>query len=236
VHTKLILIVEDDEKLRSSLARHLSENGFRTISASNGREGFKRFQTGKPDLVVLDHGPPRVDGYELLVKIRHFGDTPVIMATTWNSHDDELRCRHLGADDYLPKPIHNEVLAEHVKMLLTRGEDRCANRPIRLGKLTIDPDAHTVFVDDPAGAMELKLTNSERKLLAHMARSPRQVFERADLIYDCFPNSNMLLRTIDSHVCHLNRKLADAGIDVYLEQVRSVGYRLKIRNTNPMDA
>ncbi|MDX0931590.1 response regulator [Sinorhizobium medicae] len=57
MHTKLILIVEDDEELRSSPERHLSENGFRTISASNGREGFKRFQTGKPDLVVLDHGP-----------------------------------------------------------------------------------------------------------------------------------------------------------------------------------
>ncbi|WP_457811073.1 response regulator [Sinorhizobium meliloti] len=121
MHTKLILIVEDNEELLCSLERHLSEHGFRTISASDGFKGFKRFQTEKPDLVVLDHGPPRVNGYELLERIRHFGDTLVIMATTWNSHDDELRCRHLGADDYVPKPIHDAVLTARVKILLRGG-------------------------------------------------------------------------------------------------------------------
>ncbi|WP_457811072.1 winged helix-turn-helix domain-containing protein [Sinorhizobium meliloti] len=102
--------------------------------------------------------------------------------------------------------------------------------------MTIDPDEYTAFVDDPLGAIELKLTNSELKLLAHMARCPGQVFERADLIYACFPDSNMLLRTIDSHVHKLRRKLAVAGIDGYLETVLGVGYRLRNLNTNPMDA
>lgn len=236
MHTKLILIVEDNEELLCSLERHLSEHGFRTISASDGFKGFKRFQTEKPDLVVLDHGPPRVNGYQLLEKIRHFGDTPVIMATTWNSHDDELRCRYLGADDYLPRPIHNAVLTERVRTLLRRGEDRGAIRPIHYRKLTIDLDEYTAFVDGPLGAIELKLTNSELKLLAHMARCPGQVFERADLIYACFPDSNMLLRTIDSHVSNLKRKLAGAGVDGYLETVRDVGYRMRNLNTNPMDA
>nr|WP_234896271.1 response regulator transcription factor [Sinorhizobium meliloti] len=232
----MILIVEDNEELRCSLERHLSENGFRTISASDGFKGFKRFQTAKPDLVVLDHGPPGVDGFQLLAKIRHSGDTPVIMATAWSAHEDELKCYHLGADDYLPKPIHNAVLTERVKSLLKPREDRYANRPIHFGKLTIDEDEYTAFVDDPLGAIELKLTNSELKLLAHMARFPGQVFERADLIYGCFPDRNMHLKTIDSHVCNLKRKLAGAGIDGYLEHVRGVGYRLRNLNTNPMDA
>ncbi len=167
---KLILIVEDNEKLRSSLKQHLLEAGFRTDCAADGVVGFSRFRLLKPDLVFLKDDLPRQTGFELLFDIRLDSDTPVIMASAWNSWKTELKCFKQGADDFIHMPYNNHVVTERIKKVLRRSG---ANQLIRVGRLTINPDARTACVDDPTGEIKLHPTPSEYKLLVCMATSPR---------------------------------------------------------------
>ncbi|RVQ47792.1 response regulator transcription factor [Sinorhizobium meliloti] len=220
---KLILIVEDNEELRSSLNRHLLQAGFRTDCAADGVVGFSRFRLLKPDLVFLKDELPRQTGFELLIDIRLDSDTPVIMASAWNSWKTEYQCFKQGADDFIRMPYNNHVVTERIKKILRRGG---ANQLIRVGKLTINPDARTACVDDPAGEIKLDPTPSEYKLLFCMASSPGRVFTRLELIEHCFPQSELLESTINTHMHNLRHKLTAAGIGNYLDGRRGVGYAL----------
>ncbi|RVI58034.1 DNA-binding response regulator [Sinorhizobium meliloti] len=220
---KLILIVEDKEELRSSLEAHLLQAGFRTDCAADGVVGFSRFRLLKPDLVFIKDELPRQTGFELLFDIRLDGDTPVIMASAWNSWKTELQCFQQGADDFIRMPYNNHVVTARIKKVLRRGG---ANQLIRVGKLTINLDARTACVDDPTGEIKLKLTAAEYKLLVHMASSPGRVFTRLELIGACFPQSEMLESTINNHICNLRFKLKGAGIGNYVDTRRGAGYAL----------
>lgn len=223
---KLILIVEDNEDLRSSLEPHLLQAGFQTACAADGVVGLSRFRLLKPDLIFLDDELPRMSGFELLFEIRRCSDTPVIITSVWRNWNHEHQCLKQGADDFIPKPYNNHVVTERIKNVLRRGRDRCANQLIRVGKLTINPDACTVCVDDPTGEIKLKPTAAEYKLLVHMASSPGRVFTRGELIGACFPESEMLEPTINNHICNLRRKLKGAGIANYVDTRHGVGYAL----------
>lgn len=220
---KLILIVEDNEELRSSLEAHLLQAGFRTDCAADGVVGFSRFRMLKPDLVFTKDELPRQTGFELLFDIRLDGDTPVIMASAWNSWKTELRCFQQGADDFMRMPYNNHVVTERIKKVLRRVG---ANQLIRVGKLAINLEARTACVDGPTGEIKLNLTAAEYKLLVHMASSPGRVFTRLELIGDCFPQSEMLESTINNHICNLRRKLDGAGIGNYVDTSRGAGYAL----------
>ncbi|MER8811321.1 response regulator transcription factor [Mesorhizobium australicum] len=226
MHNELILIVEHNEALRSSVKGHLSQVGFRTVCASDGVVGLSHFRLLKPDLVVLGDELPRKDGFEVLNEIRRYSDTPVIMTSVWNTWSHEHRCLTLGADNFMQKPYDHHVLTQRIKKLLRRGGSR-ANRLVRVGKLTIDPDAHSACVDAPTGVKELKLTNTEYNLLAHMARFPSRVFSRGDLIDGCFSDDGPLETTLNTHMHNLRGKLTNGGIGDYLKCVRGIGYRLE---------
>nr|WP_210761472.1 response regulator [Escherichia coli] len=225
MNNALILIVEDEPEIVDILKRYFEREEFRTVSANDGDTGLSHHLRLKPDLVVLDVKLPGQDGYEILAAIRRRGDTPVIMVTALAEDLDKLQALRIGADDYVVKPFNPlEVVARAKAVLRRAGSNRA--RVIRLGALTIDPDAHTVVVETSAGKRKLDLTRTEFRLLAHMAQAPNRVFERGELVDACLPEGDAVDRTVDSHISKLRRKLAEAGVDRQLSGVRGVGYRL----------
>jgi len=231
VHNQLILVIEDHWQIRDLMEQYLSREGFRTSNASDGTQGLANFQMLKPDLVVLDIGLPRQDGFSVLNGIRRQSDTPVIVVTARDDPVDELQCFRLGADDFIMKPFrHTGVVVERVKATLRRCRIRGASRLIRFENLAVDLDGKTACVHHPTGIKKLSLTMSEHKLLARMAESPGRAIQRAELIDACFTESMPLETTINTHMHNLRRKLNDAGARAHLAPVRGFGYRLEIKN------
>ncbi|MDX1047470.1 response regulator [Sinorhizobium medicae] len=227
MNNQLILVVEDHWQIRDLMEQYLSREGFRTSNASDGTQGLANFQVLKPDLVVLDIGLPRQDGFSVLNGIRRQSDTPVIVVTARDDPVDELQCFRLGADDYIIKPFrHPGVVVERVKATLRRCRIRGASRLIRFENLVVDLDACTACVDHPTGVIKLSLTMSEHRLLARMAEFPGRAIQRAELIDACFTENTPLETTVNTHVHNLRRKLNDAGACVDLVPVRGIGYRL----------
>jgi two-component system response regulator AdeR len=223
----LILIVEDEPEIISIVTAYLEREGFRTVSAAEGQTALDLHRILKPDLVVLDIGLPRFDGWEVLSALRHTGWTPVVMLTAMDQDLDKIQGLRLGADDYVVKPFNPVELVARVKAILRRSErPGIAHSALRAGVLEIDLESHAASIVLRGQRRELLLTLTEFRLLAHMARSPQRVFSRSELIDACLPDGIALERTLDSHLSNLRRKLVDAGAEGYVTNVRGVGYRL----------
>lgn len=226
----LVLIVEDEPEIVDILETYLAREGFRTISAGDGTIGLAHHLRVRPDLIVLDVKLPGQDGYEVLAAVRRRGDTPVIMVTALAEDLDKLQALRIGADDYVVKPFNPLEVVARAKAVLRRTAGQNRKQPIRIGPLTVDPDAFRASIDQPSGSTTLELTRTEFRLLAYMAGSPNRVFERSELVDACLPEGEALERTVDSHMSNLRRKLAAAGGDALLTGVRGVGYRLGDRH------
>ncbi|MBJ2153154.1 response regulator [Paracoccus sp. IB05] len=222
----LILIVEDEPEIAEILESYFAREGFRVISARDGNTGLAHHQSLRPDLVVLDIKLPGQDGYEVLATIRRRGQTPVIMVTALAEDLDKLQALRIGADDYVVKPFNPLEVVARARAILRRTRGVGADHLLRLGPLTVDPDAYRAMIDAGPAPVILDLTPTEFRILAHMARYPGRAFSRGDLIDACLPESAALDRTVDSHVSNLRRKLATAGAGDVLEGVRGIGYRL----------
>ncbi|WP_434058458.1 response regulator [Coralliovum pocilloporae] len=221
----LILIVEDEPDISSILEAYFQREGFRTVCAGDGEMGLQHHQMLKPDLVVLDINLPKADGFTVLGELRQRGDTPVMMVTALAEDLDKLSALRIGADDYVVKPFNPLEVVARAKAILRRGRSTEA-AVFRLGDLVVDPTAHTAFVQSDGSKAHLDLTLTEFTLLAHMIRVPSKAFSRAELLDACFPDSDALERTIDSHVSNLRRKLDKGGAEGMLTSVRGIGYRL----------
>lgn len=226
MNNALILIIEDEPEIAEIIGTYLSREGFRTITAGDGTVGLAHHLRLRPDLVVLDIKLPGQDGYDVLAAIRRRGETPVIMVTALAEDLDKLQALRIGADDYVVKPFNPLEIVARVKAVLRRTMGCGSGQMLRVGALTIDPQAYRVAVDSAAGPVTLDLTRTEFRILAHMAASPGKVFERSELVDACLPEGEALDRTVDSHVSNLRRKLAGVGADGLLTGVRGVGYRL----------
>lgn len=218
----LVLIIEDDPEIQAILDAYFQRDGFRTVTTADPRLGLSHHQRLRPDLVVLDVKLPGMDGFEVLAAIRRAGETPVLMVTAMSEDLDKLQGLRMGADDYVTKPFNPQEVVARARAILRRSQGARQAHVLRLGPLAIDPDTHEAQIE---GA-PLPLTLTEFRLLHHMARHPGRAFTRADLIDACFPESDALDRTVDSHVSNLRRKLAQAGAEDLLSSVRGVGYRL----------
>ncbi|WP_349598172.1 response regulator [Thalassospira sp. NFXS8] len=226
VNNALILIIEDEPEIAEIIGTYLSREGFRVVTAGDGTIGLAHHLRLRPDLVVLDIKLPGQDGYEVLAMIRRRGDTPVIMVTALAEDLDKLQALRIGADDYVVKPFNPLEVVARVKAVLRRTVARDSEQMLRVGSLTIDPQAYRVEVEAAAGPVTLGLTRTEFRILAYMALRIGRVFERSELVDACLPEGEALDRTVDSHVSNLRRKLAAAGADGLLVGVRGVGYRL----------
>ena len=226
----LILIAEDEPEIGDILEAYLVRSHMRVIHARDGVQALQMHSMHKPDLVILDVHMPRKDGWQVLAEIRAHSLTPVIMLTALDQDMDKLMGLRMGADDYVVKPFNPPEVVARVQAVLRRlqaPQTQEAHRILRVGGLAIDTEYHEVTVEAASTPTVLALTHTELKLLAHLARTPRRVFTRLELLNACLPESDSLERTVDSHLSKLRKKLEDAGVQGIPCGVRGVGYKFK---------
>lgn len=224
----LILIAEDEPEIADILSAYLKRSGFQTAQALDGRRALELHQSLKPALVLLDVLMPNLDGWMVLAEIRHRGTTPVIMLTAQDQDMDKLMGLRIGADDYIVKPFNPAEVVARTQAVLRRSLDHgYATRPsvLRVNAFEIDIDSHEVSVQIGAQKHPLNLTVTEFRLLAQLAKAPKRVFSRAELLALCSPESDSLERTVDSHISKLRRKIEDLGLQGVPVSIRGVGYR-----------
>lgn len=225
----LVLIAEDEDEIAEILAAYLVRSGLRYLHARNGREALVLHLSHKPDLVLLDVQMPEVDGWRVLSEIRLRGNTPVIMLTAMDQDIDKLTGLRIGADDYVVKPFNPAEVIARTQAVLRRTSLQGAHpnqQMLRVAPFQIDLDSHEVLVEADGGTHRLELTLTEFKLLTQLARVPKRVFSRAELLANSLPEGDALERTVDSHVSKLRRKIEELGITGIPSGVRGVGYRL----------
>ena len=222
--SKTIMVVDDEERLRSLLRAYLAQEGFRVLTAADGQEALRMARQERPDLIILDIMMPQMDGYEFMRRHKREQDTPVIMLTAKLDDTDKLLGLELGADDYVTKPFSPRVLAARVRAVLRRaGQSPPKAEVLRAADVVLDRARHEVSV---AGE-PVYLTPSEFDLLAALISAPGRTFTRGDLLervrgtdYDGYE------RTIDVHIRNLRAKIEpDPHKPRYVETVYGVGYR-----------
>ena len=227
----LVLIIEDEPEIVDIIRAYLARDGLRGVGAGDGREGLRQHLALKPDLVLLDVKIPEPDGWQVLAELRRRGDTPVIMLTAHDQDLDKLLALRVGADDYVVKPFNPAEVVARVRAVLRRaragGHGNGGNAGmLRCGPLEIDLDTHQARVVVDGASTPLPLTLTEFRLAVYLARTPRRVVSRAELLASCLPEGDALERTVDSHISKLRRKLEEAGVAGMPFSLRGVGYRM----------
>lgn len=218
-----ILVVEDEQSIRTIVEYALRDAGFSVVSAARGDDALDIVARDQIDLVVLDLMLPGLDGLEVCKRIRRERSMPIIMLSARGEELDKVLGLELGADDYVTKPFSPRELVSRVRANLRRARlepDRTA--PLRAGDLEIDAVARTVR----RGDAEIPLTFSEFEILHKLAGSPRRVFTREELMNHLWKgNFYGDLRSVDVHVRHLRQKVEhDPSAPVLIRTVRGVGY------------
>ena len=226
--TRTILMVDDQPNIRQLVQMYLSQEGFRVVTAANGREALFLARQEQPDLIILDLMMPEMDGYDFLRAHRKERDTPIIMLTAKIEEQDRVLGLELGADDYVIKPFSPRELTARVRAVLRRlSRDTEEGSVLRMGDLVLDEQTHRAYLQgDP-----IELTPTEFDLLAILMRSPGRVFSRWELLERLQGDAvEGVERTIDVHVRNLRVKIEeDPRAPRYLETVYGVGYRLAER-------
>jgi DNA-binding response OmpR family regulator len=219
-----ILVVDDEQSIRTIVEYALKDAGFDVTLVGRGDDALQAIDAEPIDLVVLDVMLPGMDGLEVCQKIRAERSTPIIMLSARGEELDKVLGLELGADDYVTKPFSPRELVSRVKANLRRGrlDADTVDESIRIGELVIDPAARSVTKNDD----ELTLTLSEFEILHKLAKSPRRVFTRQELMDHLWRGTFYGdLRSVDVHVRHLRQKVEDdASNPVLIKTVRGVGY------------
>jgi DNA-binding response OmpR family regulator len=221
-----LLVVEDDERIRTALIRALRDRGHVVSSAGTALAGLRQAVEDRPDLVVLDLGLPDLDGRELLRMLRAVSTVPVIVATARDDDDSIVQALDAGADDYVLKPFPASQLDARIRAVLRRAADAAdtALAPVSVGPLTVDPRSRRVT---NAGA-PVELSPKEFDLLAYLAARVGTVVSKRELLGEVwqlpYGGSD---KTVDVHLSWLRRKLGEtAAAPRLLQTVRGVGVRL----------
>lgn len=223
-----VLVVDDDPEIVRLVRAYLEQGGYRVLVAYDGETALHILRRERADLVVLDLMLPDRDGWDVTRVVRSdpmLQAIPIIMLTARVEDQDKIVGLELGADDYVTKPFNPRELVARVRAVLRRAQGEATpSRLLRVGEVTVDPDAHQVQV----GEQGIKLTPTEFALLRAMAEQPGRTLTRLELIEQGLGYSyEGLERTVDSHIKNLRRKLSGAGLDEELiETVFGVGYRL----------
>jgi len=198
-----ILIVEDEPDLLRSLAQALREEGYAVDSADNGEDGLFNAESYDYDAIVLDVMLPRLDGWELLQRLRKTKKTPVLMLTARDQSRDRVKGLDTGADDYVVKPFDLPELFARLRALIRRGANRSTNI-IEVGEVTIDTAARNVRLREKP----VELTAREYSLVAFLALHRGEVVTRTQLYEHLFDeNDNTLSNLLDVHVSNVRKKL-----------------------------
>ncbi len=229
-----IALVDDDKNILASVTMLLEQEGYTVRTFSDGVSALAGLSSTPPDLAILDIKMPRMDGLELLRRLRQGGDLPVIFLTSKDEEIDELMGLNAGADDYIRKPFSQRLLLERVKAVLRRN-DHHAKIPITpgeqkkealtRGKLALDPLRHECTWE----GKPVRLTVTEFLILQSLAQRPGFVKSRDNLMDAAYDDQVYVDdRTIDSHIKRLRKKFKVVADDFdAIETLYGVGYRYK---------
>ena len=221
-----IALVDDDQNILTSVSLMLESEGFEVDTYSDGEQALIGLRRRAAELAILDIKMPRLDGMELLQKIRVGSAMPVIFLTSKDDELDEALGLRMGADDYITKPFSQRLLLERVRAVLRRADinDNSASEGlITIGNLSMDPDRHSCTWK----GMDVKLTVTEFMILEALARRPGVVKNRDQLLDAAYGETTYLDdRTIDSHIKRLRRKFRETDQDFdSIETLYGVGYK-----------
>lgn len=230
--TTTILIVEDEESLADPLAYLLEKEGFEALVAADGQTALTDFAANDVDLVLLDLMLPGMSGTDVCKKLRATSDVPIIMVTARDSEIDKVVGLELGADDYVTKPYSTRELIARIRAVLRRRSDVVepeaevpSGNILEGGRVRLDVERHTVFVDDNPVPMPLK----EFDLLEYLMRNSGRVLTRGQLI-DRIWGSDYVgdTKTLDVHVKRLRTKIEkEPSRPEQLITVRGLGYKFE---------
>ena len=226
-----IALVDDDRNILTSVSMTLEAEGFEVETYNDGQSAFEAFSKRMPELAVLDIKMPRMDGMDLLQRLRQKSSIPVIFLTSKDDEIDEVLGLRMGADDYVKKPFSQRLLVERIRALLRRQEARATEttepetetRILVRGNLTMDPLRHAVKWK----GKDVSLTVTEFLLLQALAQRPGFVKSR-DQLMDVAYDDQVYVddRTIDSHIKRLRKKMRMADDEFSaIETLYGIGYR-----------
>jgi DNA-binding response OmpR family regulator len=222
-----ILIIEDEPSIAEVASLYLKRAGYQVQVAGDGMTALQVMTLSMPDLLVLDVMLPGIDGFEVMRWVRERGDTPIIVLTSRREEVDRIAGLEMGADDYMVKPFSPQELVSRVRAVLrrTHGAQENLERPLVIGDLEINPQTRLVTV---SGA-EIVLTVKEFELLWLLARHPRQVFSRQQLLERVWGASEYIdPSTVTVHVRRLREKIeANPSEPVHILTVWGIGYRFE---------
>jgi two-component system phosphate regulon response regulator OmpR len=215
-----ILVVDDDDRIRTLVKRYLAREGHRVTAAEDAAHARRLLQNIVFDLIVLDIMMPGETGLELTRAIRAEADTPILLLTARGEPEDRIAGLRVGADDYLPKPFEPEELSLRIAAILRRAKPPPAQTELHLGDAVWNIERQELRRE----GVLVRLTDAEAGLMAALARTPGEAVSREELAR---LTSVTLDRSVDVQVTRLRRKLEeDAEAPIYLQTVRGVGYRL----------
>jgi len=222
-----VLVVDDDEELLDLMTYALRREGFSVLGAVDGQQALLRWETDKPDIILLDGNLPKIDGFDVCRRIRHESKTPIIMLTARDDEPDIVRGLTMGADDYVTKPFSTKQLTARIRAVLRRSQADSYRQPaseVRAGEIVLDLQSHQAT----KGGAAVQLTPLEFRILHMLAMNEGRVIPYSRLIeygwgyYD--ENNSSLLKT---HISHVRTKLGlSADKPGGIKSVLGVGYSL----------
>ena len=225
-----VLIVDDDPSVIELLTMYLKKAEFSVRSANTGPGCLKAIDERRPDIVLLDIMLPGMDGYEVCQAIRQKQGLPIIFVTARDDEVDPIIGLEVGADDYITKPFNPREVVARVKAVLRRAAQgqQPASQAVRHPGFEIDPETREVRVHGE----EVSLTPREFDIVLLIARRPRIVFPRQDILQTiwCYDSDYGDYRTVDTHVKRARQKLREAGLqECVIETVWGTGYRFVVK-------
>jgi two-component system alkaline phosphatase synthesis response regulator PhoP len=227
--TKKILVIDDEEKIVTVLKAYLEQSGYQVVTAADGKGALAVFQREKPDFMILDLTLPGLDGLEVCRAVRRQSNIPILMLTARVEESDKLIGLELGADDYVVKPFSPREVVARVRTIFRRASGEAAqNEIIRVGNLEIDMDQHTVMVENH----QAELTPTEFDILVVLARQPKRVFTRLQIMEQAQGNAfEGYERTIDAHIKNIRLKIEPNSKDpTFIHTVFGVEYKLEVKS------
>lgn len=219
-----ILVVDDEANIRELARMYLEQEGYRVVTANDGRQALDAVQTQSPALMILDLMLPEMDGWEVCRRVRANSNLPILMLTARDDDIDKIVGLELGADDYLTKPFNPRELVARVRAILRRvsaAVQQPENQIKRLGNVVIDSAAREVTI----AGQRVILRTKEFDLLFTLMTHANIVLSREQLLdkawgYEYYGET----RTVDVHIAHLREKLNQS--DLAIETVWGMGYKL----------
>ena len=218
----MILVVDDDPKIRSVLSRGLRFEGYDVQLAADGLEALRLARADPPDLIVLDVMLPGMDGLEVCRRLRRGTAVPILMLTARDAVPDRIAGLDSGADDYLVKPFDFDELLARIRALLRRVQPR-GEEILAFADLRLDTGAREAY----RGNRRIELTTREYELLLLFMRHPRQVLSRDQILDQVWGGAEVDSNAIEVHIARLRDKLEAGGEARLIQTVRGAGYALR---------